>query len=237
MTQFFQSFADDGTLQFDASAATFSLIGSGTVSCTDSFAVFSGLYIGAVYNSFGVPIPVAATGCELVGLRCTTAYCFPELTTDGFYVYTQPCTYTDLDWPTSERTNLSSHTVEWWAYKSMRSITPPSSGVGVQLINADGTLAWDSSLKPLRVEDSFTWTASTHGGTTQSFSAPGRIALFAGGTGFRYKTPVSTTLRTGWNPGIKMIGSNISIRDVAVSGYGPAPATFFENRTIMSGVI
>lgn len=232
----FQSFTDDGKLQFDTSAATFSLISSGSVSCVDLFESFSGFYIGAAYGSVGVPLGISAPDVELVALRCTSAYCFPEIANDGFYIYTQPCTYSDLDWPTSERTGLSSHTVEWWAYKSMRTITPPSTGVGVQFLNDDGTLAWDSSLKPLLVQSGFNWSASTHGGTTQSISASGMIALFAGGKAFRARTPISTTARTGWVPGIKMIGSDISIKDVAVSGYGLPAAGFANNRIIMAAV-
>lgn len=241
----FRTLTEDNKLQFDAEASAFALIGSGSVVCTDMFEPYTGFYTGAAYQHsyqgipLGLPLGISAPGCELVGLRCTTAYCFPEMTTDGFYIYTQPCQYTDIDWPASEHTNLSSHTVEWWAYKSMRSITPPRSGVGLQLRREDNTLVYDNSIEPLRVQNSFTWDAATHGGTTQTLNAPGRIALFAGGTGFRFRTPLSgpSTLRTGWNPGIKMIGNDISIKEVAVSGYGLPPPGFASPRVIMSGVV
>jgi hypothetical protein len=237
MTVGFQSYTSDGKLQFDASSSAFTLIDSGSVSCVDLFAIFSGFYIGALYGSSGNPVLISAPGVELVGLRCTSAYCFPEIGNDGFYISTQPCTFTDADWPTSERTNLSSHTVEWWAYKSMRGLSPPASGVGLQLLNADSTLCWDNSLNPLKVENSFRWSSTTHGGTTQSLNAAGRIALFAGGKAFRARTPLTSSARTGWVPGIKMIGNNISIKDVAVSGYGPPASGFANDRIILSGVI
>lgn len=170
----FEAYNSNGSLQFNAETYAYRLIGSGSITALDTFRLdsgsdphdpASGVYLGTY--SWPDDVPTVPTGTELLAFQPDN--CFGNMWFAGGKIYfrTQPASYS---FPGSgigsgrvPKTGETEHTGQWYAYQSFKLTTPPSSGVGLQLINWDGTLAWDSSIAPLLVTGSYDYTSSNAG--------------------------------------------------------------------------
>lgn len=190
MTVGFQAFNDAGKLQFDTNSSAFSLVGSGTVTAADVWFLPGVGFVHGYDPTSGVPgvyydgtyaldIPTLPANTEIVAFMNDGGH----WGTPSFYTTsggskrvtytTQPCTINVGGVP---RSDIDEHILNYYAFTSMRNLTPAAHGVGLQLFNTDGSLAWDSNLKPLLVTGSGNYAAANYPTPIAvSGSAPGAI--------------------------------------------------------------
>jgi hypothetical protein len=192
MTVDFQTWTPDNKLQFSASACAFALVETGTVEVTDFYSPDDGTNNPAYFQ--GTFAIVNVNPAADIVITSSPYYHFGFIRSPGkLHIQTQPCYYMGFPpgyngrpgYPLfSDRTNQDSNTVSWATYRSMRGMTPAAHGVGLQLFNEDGSLAYDSTMKPLRTVGGRSFADADVG---QTYTIPGTQGwgLFTG-WGIRY---------------------------------------------------
>ncbi|MGN6819299.1 MAG: hypothetical protein ACTHJR_11585 [Sphingomonas sp.] len=191
MTVGFEAYNDAGKLQFDSNSSAFALVGSGSIIAKDIWFVPGSGFVDDYDPSTGIPgayydgtYPLTAnqatlpSNTEMVAFMNTGDHwgspIWGKRASGGFYATyeTQPCTYLMSGVP---RSNLDSHLVNWFAFTSMRNLSPSAHNAGLQIFNSDGSLSWDSSRRPLLVTGSGNYAPSSYPNTTSVGGSPGAI--------------------------------------------------------------
>lgn len=149
----FEVYSESSALQFSASTHAYSFVGKGSITCIDYRSPYG--YIGT-YGYVDVPYAF-----DIVAFRCSQAFFVPKNKryngepSNRIRVFTQKCKRMSSYDAAYDFTGLNSHTVEYWCFQSMRRLQPTVSGLGLQIFNADGSLCYDSNLRPIIIINNY----------------------------------------------------------------------------------
>jgi hypothetical protein len=189
----FETYNEAGALQFNATSYAYSFVSKGTITISNSFTIAEdggdGFYLatgGSVYIPGGWDIIVfSSPNVAIIPRADTFAGVANYFSVFADALYDGP----DL------RPSSYSVTANYWVFKSSRTaLSPASNGVGMELYNADGTVCYSSTQKPLLVKNNAIITSFSTGWT-------GSINLPSGPT---YAHMLYGTVKSGnFQPGIK----------------------------------
>lgn len=164
----FESYNQDGSLQFNAASYAYAFVSKGTMTISNRFTIAEDGGDGIYLTTEGfLDVP---GGWDIVVFRSQNAAIIPRadsygyLPSNRFAVVAEPLESS----PGVYQPSTYTETVYYWIFKSSRTyLAPSSSGVGLELYNADGTVCYSSTSRPLMVVNnasitsfSTSWTAS-----------------------------------------------------------------------------
>ena len=166
----FEAYNEAGSLQFNAASFAYSFVEKGTVTLANRFTIAEDGSDGIYLTTEGYK--EIAGGWDIIVFNSPNAQIIPRADTyDGlpagvFAVVANPL----LDGGGNYQPSTFSTTCNYWVFKSSRTfLSPAVSGTGLELYNADGTVCYSSTQKPLVVRSnaaitsfSSSWTATVN---------------------------------------------------------------------------
>lgn len=168
-------YSDDGFIQIADSVSNYFMLYSGSIIVPQ---------VAAIGTSPAVPTYVTIshpTPFDAIAVYTPDRYVIPRS------IFTTPTTSTSVGFQQS----LTQGTLRYWLFKRYTSIAPSSSGYGMEIYNADGTVSFSTQYP--KIMRSYSTIPVTNLTGTQSFSLPtDRMFAFLG-YGTVYNTGVAPT--------------------------------------------
>ncbi|MES2987685.1 MAG: hypothetical protein V4808_07250 [Pseudomonadota bacterium] len=237
----FEVRSETGAIQYDVASHAFVFVGKGSFTATDHWTGPPNIIGSQKTGTYGST--VTGYDFDLVFFRCEDAFFLPSnrpfVGEDPrtIRVVTQDCwppSYPGIyRYPNDYKTGLASHTIEYWCFRSMRHFEPSAAGCGVQLLNADGTLCFESNLDPIRVTHykATGGDASTSApGTPQALANPATTALMRVGTS-------ALASLSGVSPNYRTVWYNEAVKNTATGYSRKQFSAFFQHKSEITGTV
>jgi hypothetical protein len=166
----FEAYNEAGSLQFNAQTFAYTFVEKGTVTLANRFTINEDGSDGIYLTTEG--FKTIAGGWDIIVFNSPNVAIIPRADTysglpaNSFVIVADAL----LDGDGNYLPSTFSTTCNYWVFKSSRTyLSPSASGVGLELYNADGTVCYSSTQRPLLVRSSAaiasfnsSWTASVN---------------------------------------------------------------------------